>query len=248
MDMFAECCTRVAGVPMAECVSIPILLDEMKDSQSMCAPCWTRNRETRNPLAANASAILALEYTTTAMTSPGSMEAVVLTTFCRNAVQGVPCTFVDEDATPIRLVQGLMRFNRSLTVLTITAPNNAVVCPLNTVLDIFSVALDGRECFDQSLIEALEADKEADPGQLMKVVFYPSDQERACFSLVAKSAEDRETFTTCMAILVEHSRQVVRDIVEATPTTPTFDSPPRKVQISSQLGAFAEPELLPAYA
>merc|ERR1712150_8557 len=129
-------------------------------------------------------------------------------TFAQEAVNGIGCTLMRMEN--LQRVKTTYRIDKTLRNLMIMSPDNKrqeVVCPIGEILDIYSLAEDGRSCFPTEIIDMLRPEEHS----LLLMIMHASGQNNAPrqFFLLETSEQSRDTFLECLRVLLFYTQSKV---------------------------------------
>merc|ERR1712217_163790 len=131
----------------------------------------------------------------------------VMDTFTRKALEGIPCTYIQEEDGKASLVGASYGLDRTftgihLTCLQGTSSELSVTCPLVNIEDVYTVAADGEDCFPPAVLEAVGA---KDMERLIMVVYEGGQRETTGeplrFCILEESVESVQVFMDCLQTL-----------------------------------------------
>lgn len=129
---------------------------------------------------------------------------LLINTFAKQAIKGVPCTYINEDS--LEQVQTTYRIDKNLKSLMIMSSNPEIpelVCPINKIQDIYSFVEDGASCFSPEIINMLRHEEK---DKLIMIMYFGSRDKIFRFCILETSTKNRDIFLECLRILCVYAQ------------------------------------------
>lgn len=129
---------------------------------------------------------------------------LLINTFAKRAIKGIPCTYINEDS--LERVQTTYRIDKNLKSFMIMSSNPEIpelVCPMHKIQGIYSLVEDGESCFSPELINMLRHEEK---DKLLMIMYFGSRDKIFRFCMLETSTEDRDIFLEGLRILCVYAQ------------------------------------------